>query len=255
MNEILCFKHAGMTDRGCVRNANADYVGSFLPASPAEELTAGSLFLVADGVGSAEDGRKAGKIAVHHIFSNYYENSIVDPQAHLRAAIDNTNLKLYEMSKESGLEGSHATTIVAALIYRKTVFFAAVGDSRAYFIHNDVIEQVTADHTLVNHLIKKGAITEKEALTHPKRNVITRSLGVREFVKIDLFERNPIAGDMAILCSDGLSRYVEAQELLERSSDKDIQLLPEMFIDLAKGRGGRDNISVYVIQFTGVEVP
>jgi len=254
MDKVLRFEYAGKTDRGCVRNHNADYVGAFLPASAAEELTAGSLFLLADGVGSAEDGRKAGKIAVHHIFSNYYENSIIDPRAHLRAAIEETNLKLYNMSKESGLEGSHATTIVALLTHRTTAFFASVGDSRAYFIHNDHIDQVTADHTLVNHLIKKGAISKKEALTHPKRNVITRSLGVREPVKIDFFTRNPVAGDMVILCSDGLYRYMDAEELLEKTSDVNVQLIPDMLIKIAKSRGGRDNISVNIVRFTGMEV-
>jgi len=253
MDKVLRFEYAAKTDRGCVRNKNADYVGSFLPASAAEELTAGSLFLVADGVGSAEDGRKAGKIAVHHIFSNYYENSIVDPKAHLRASIEETNLKLYHMSQDSGLEGSHATTIVAMLTHRTTAFFAAVGDSRAYFIHTGHIEQVTADHTLVNHLIIKGAITKKEALTHPKRNVITRSLGVRESVKIDIFTRTPVVGDMVILCSDGLYRYMDADELMEKTSNEDVRLIPDKLIKIAESRGGRDNISVNVVRFTGME--
>jgi len=254
MCKLLRFEYASMTDQGCVREENADYIGAYVPASTPEQYGAGSLFLVADGVGSAEDGKKAGKIAVHHVFSNYYENSIVDPFEQLRMAIEQTNRELFTLSEKSGTEGSHATTIVAALVHREALIIAAVGDSRAYFIHDGKIEQVTFDHTLVNHLLQKGAITNDEAINHTKRNVIIRSLGVRASVKIDLFQRDPIPGDMVILCSDGLTRYLQTEELLNESLKDDIQLLPQKWIEMAKNRGGRDNISVNVIQFTGVEV-
>lgn len=253
MANLLRFEYASMTDRGCVRAENADYVGVYVPVSSVEQLTSGSLFLVADGVGSAEDGRKAGKIAVHHIFSNYYENSIADARTQLRMAIERTNQELFALSEQSGVQGSYATTIVAALIHRESLIIAAVGDSRAYFIHTGHIEQVTVDHTLVNHLLQKGAITNEEAISHPKRNVITRSLGVRESVNIDFFLRDALPGDMVILCSDGLSRYISMDELLRDSLGNDIKSLPENWIEMAKARGGRDNISVNVIQFTGVE--
>jgi len=253
MEKLLCFEHASITDRGCVRESNADYVGSYLPSSKTERSTAGSLFLVADGVGGAEDGRKAGKIAVHHIFSHYYENSIVDPMAHLRAAIENANYELFEMSTQSGQEGSYATTIVAALVHRQVIYFASVGDSRAYLIDEHRIDQVTTDHTLVNHLLQKGVITRDEAIVHPKRNVITRSLGVRRNIKIDFFTRNPAVGDTVVLCSDGLTRYVFPNELFELSQSFDVESLPDRLLSLAKDRGGRDNISANIIRFTGVE--
>jgi len=173
--------------------------------------------------------------------------------AHLRAAIENANYELFEMSTQSGQEGSYATTIVAALVHRQVIYFASVGDSRAYLIDEHRIDQVTTDHTLVNHLLQKGVITRDEAIVHPKRNVITRSLGVRRNIKIDFFTRNPAVGDTVVLCSDGLTRYVFPNELFELSQSFDVESLPDRLLSLAKDRGGRDNISANIIRFTGVE--
>lgn len=254
MSEILQFTYSQLSDCGKTRLRNEDYVGCYIPNSKSELNSAGSLFLVADGVGGAASGRKASKIAVHHILQEYYENSITDPGLQLQISVEKANQKLYNLSRNSEEQGTHATTIVAALIHKRKLFVCSVGDSRAYLIRNRNIEQITSDHTLVNHLLEKGIITIEEAKNHPRRNVITRSLGVKDHIPVDRFTRDLQIDDHIFLCSDGVTRYIQDEEMVRIIGTNISESTAQSFIDLANERGGKDNISVCIIHITGKEI-
>ena len=254
MSEILQFTYSQLTDRGKTRLRNEDYIGCYIPNSKSELNSAGCLFLVADGVGGAGSGRKASKVAVHQILQDYYENSITDPSLQLYTSIEKVNQNLYNFSQNSEEQGDHATTIVAALIHRRNLIVCSVGDSRGYLIRNQNIEQITTDHTLVNHLLEKGVITPEEAKNHPRRNVITRSLGVKYHIPIDRFIRDLQVDDTILLCTDGVTRYIQDEEITRIIGNDNLEDVAKCFIDLANERGGKDNISVSIIHITGEEI-
>jgi protein phosphatase len=254
MSEMLQFAYKQLTDCGKTRLINEDYVGCYIPNSKPELNLAGSLFLVADGVGGAASGRKASKIAVHDILQKYFENSITDPIMQLQTSIEKTNKKLFDLSLNSEEQGTYATTIVAALIHKKNLIVCSVGDSRAYLIRNQHIKQITSDHTLVNHLLRKGVITPEEAKTHPRRNVITRSLGVKDNIPIDRFKIDLQINDNIFLCTDGVTRYIQDDEMVQIIGTDELGNAAQSFVDLANERGGKDNISVCIIHITGEEI-
>lgn len=253
MNKILQFSYSQLTDRGITRTTNEDYVGCYIPNSKSELNSAGSLFLIADGVGGAGSGRKASKVAVHQILQDYFDKSITDPSLQVQTSIEYVNKNLFDLSQNSEEQGSYATTIVVALIHGTKGIIFSVGDSRAYLIRNQNIEQITSDHTLVNHLLKKGVISAEEAKTHPRRNVITRSLGVKDHIPIDRFTLDLQVDDNILLCTDGLTRYIRDEEMVRLICNDDLKNTAQSFIDLANEYGGKDNISVTIIHITGKE--
>ena len=146
------------------------------------------------------------------------------------------------------------TTIVAAVIQGRTLLVANVGDSRLYIV-GDEITQVTQDHSLVQEMVRLGQMDPQSAKNHPDKNIITRAVGVSEKVKIDIFERQLRAGEYIILCSDGLTNMVEDSVILQilhgagNLSDK-----AERLIELANKNGGKDNITVIIIEPNSDEV-
>ena len=140
------------------------------------------------------------------------------------------------------------TTLVAAVMDEERTFVLNVGDSRAYKISRGHISQVTHDHSLVQDMVDRGELTPEEARVHPRRNVITRVLGVDERVPCDLFAPKLIRGDRLLLCSDGLTNMLEDKEILEKAREnRDPLSLGKALMDEALARGARDNVTVVVI--------
>lgn len=239
-----------MTDIGRNRLMNQDYI--FCSKDPIGNLP--NLFIVADGMG----GHKAGDFASSFIVQNFitfvqslaYEN----PISIMSEALQRANLELYKTAKDSpDLEGT-GTTFVAAILKESTLYIANVGDSRLYVI-GDSIRQITRDHSLVEEMVSMGEIDKRAARTHEKKNIITRAVGVNDKVMADFFEVDLSYGEMVLLCSDGLSDMVEDAEILyQLSSQEETEQKVHGLVELANRNGGRDNISVILIEPDKFEV-
>ena len=196
-----------VTDKGNVRELNED----FLSYSREDEF---SIYVVGDGMGGHNAGEVASKRAVESIICFVKENFGVIPLDNLlKDAILHANSKIYSMSQESsGLSGM-GTTITAILEVKNIVYIANVGDSACFGINENGIKKLTKDHSLVQELVDYGTISEKEALSHPKKNIITRAVGTNKDVVVDIFKVNNNEYEMFLLCSDGLTNEISKEEI------------------------------------------
>jgi serine/threonine protein phosphatase PrpC len=228
------------TDIGKVRDINEDYVLT-------HKGDKYDLLIVADGMGGHNAGEIASKIAAVTIRNFIFEefNNYEDKEELIRDAAVKANNEVYFESQRSDRLKGMGTTVTCCLIYGEKMYVGHVGDSRAYLINENGITKVTEDHSFVQELIKNGSITENEALKHPQRNLITRAVGTEKYVIVDTKVIDIKNGDIVIMCTDGLTSYVTNDEIFdivinfkENSIDK--------LIDMAKERGGKDNISIIV---------
>lgn len=236
------------TDTGQVRNHNEDYLGYRQPKEPETRAEAGWIYAVADGVGGAQAGEVASKLAVQTLLSSYYASYRETPAERLQYAFAEANRVVYEQSQQMASIRRMGTTLVAVAVYDQKATVANVGDSRAYLIRKEAIRQITRDHSLVARLIEEGVITPEQAETHPRRHVLSRSLGARAEVKVDLFTEPFQAGDRLLLCSDGLTEHVGENEILTTLQEDDPEIGVQRLVDLAKQRGGSDNITLLLIR-------
>ena len=207
------------------------------------------LFAVADGMGGHAAGAVASSLLVDQL-ANF--DGKVEPERELellRHAVEHANLGIYRAAeKDRSLRGM-GTTLVAALILGHDYIAANVGDSRMYQFHDKKLDTVTTDHSLVEQLVLAGAITKDEARVHPQRNIITRAMGVSPVVDVDLFERVWSAGDILVICSDGLHGAVEEEDIISvLSSGRSLESMCDVLIQLALDNGGTDNITVILIR-------
>jgi len=249
---------AGLTDVGRKRTHNED---SFLVD---DEL---QLYVVADGMGGHAGGGTASRIAVETIDKelrkireakeNPFDASTTLQDSPLpevvRGAVERACLNIFTAAQEDPRLAGMGTTVISLLVKDEYAFFAHVGDSRAYLIRGDLIQQISEDHSLVNEQIKAGMITPEEAKHSRYKNIITRSVGFEEEVQVDVMGLVSEAGDTFILCSDGLANMLEDRELLEVvQKTKSLEDIPKRMIEMANDRGGDDNITVIVVQTTQV---
>lgn len=234
------------TDVGLVRSENQDF-GTWTTASEASgSLLGGRLLVVADGMGGHRGGATASRLAAETIKQEYLAASSDDVAQVLRTALERANAKVFaEAQANPDLRGMGTTTSVLAVQGEKA-WLAHVGDSRIYRVRTGGIEQLTQDHSLVATMVREGLLTAEEAETHPRRNVLQRSMGVAEEVDVDLL--GPIElqeGDTFILCSDGLHGVVRESELKEIALAP-IDLAADEFLRRALQRGAPDNVTVIV---------
>jgi PPM family protein phosphatase len=245
---------AGLTDVGRKRNHNED---SFLID---DEL---QLYVVADGMGGHAGGGTASRIAVETIDKELRrsrdgrENPFVStanlqdsliPEA-LRSAVEKACLAIYTAAQEDPRLSGMGTTVISLVVKDDQAFFAHVGDSRAYLIRGELIQQISEDHSLVNEQIKAGMITPEEAKHSRYKNIITRSVGFEEEVQVDVMGVISEPNDIFLLCSDGLANMLEDKEIHELVlGTPNFQDVPQRLIDMANERGGDDNITVIVVQ-------
>lgn len=208
--------------------------------------------IVCDGMGGANAGNVASQMAVDKIkafiLSNYYEGmSPEDINAMLVNAINRANSTVYETSHENEDFLGMGTTAVVMIAEAERIHVAHVGDSRAYLMNQDGLRRLTKDHSFVQNLIDFGQITESEARNHPKRNVITRAVGVHETVEADYTMADLHPGDTVVACTDGLTGYMTDDILKEYVSQYCGKTLIEKLIRYANDAGGADNITVVVV--------
>jgi protein phosphatase len=165
----------------------------------------------------------------------------------LVSAITAANIKVFETAEENKEYLGMGTTVVAVVVLNGFAAVAHVGDSRAYFI-SDEIKQITRDHSVVQYLIDIGRITQEQAKTHPDRNVITRAVGVSSEVDIDV-EIIPInQGQKILICTDGLYEYISDSEMFDIIKNPDIEEPARLLLDMANNAGGKDNITVVTVE-------
>ncbi|MBI4703129.1 MAG: serine/threonine-protein phosphatase [Deltaproteobacteria bacterium] len=219
-------------------------------------LALGHLFVVCDGMGGHAGGRQASETAVAAILAAMAACTPQDdPRRRLVAAVEEAGRRVYAVGGVLGPhEGRPGSTCVALLLHRGRVEVAHVGDSRAYAVRGGQIFRLTKDHSVVQGLVDKGMLPESDALRHPEANKITRALGMRPSVEVEL-RSEPMelfAADVLVLCTDGLTDLVPDQDMLEvcRQSVAGAgpQVASEKLVALANQRGGHDNISVQVVK-------
>lgn len=234
------------TDKGMVRSSNQD-------AELHGTFDCGDVWaVVCDGMGGANGGSVASSTAVEEIARNLKQsytggmsgNAVRDT---LGSAIKSANVKVYIQAQEDISLRGMGTTVVAAIISGNTAYIAHAGDSRAYLLRKDTIRQITTDHSVVQVMVDRGELTADEARNHPRKNLITRALGVKPKLDIDYCECPFAAGDILLMCSDGLSNCVEEREMCDILRSNDGQAAVDKLIDTANKNGGSDNITAVAL--------
>jgi len=223
------------------------------------------LFVVADGMGGHAAGEIASKVAVDSINEfvcltggdeeitwpfGLDENISYDGNR-LKTAIRYANRKVLEATKEKSEYEGMATTVAAVLVDGDSGNIGHVGDSRVYLVRDGEISQLTSDHSWVNEQIQSGVISPDQARTHPLRNVVTRALGGKPDLQVDMQQHKAKAGDILLLCSDGLTTMIPDEEIarLMREAGGDVDKAALSLVSSANAKGGEDNITVLLIRF------
>lgn len=236
------------TDIGLKRSSNQDsYAAGELPGSVAWAV-------VCDGMGGVAGGNLASTTAVkiisERISSTYRQgmgfNSIRNM---LTSAITAANISVFEKAKENPELTGMGTTVVAALVVDGTVCVAHAGDSRAYILSDKKLRQITKDHSIVQEMVDRGSLTPDEAKEDPRKNIITRALGVEDDLRIDFREEDISETDVLMICTDGLTNYVEPQEIYELTDDGKFFEYAERLVNRANENGGGDNITVVTVSY------
>jgi protein phosphatase len=231
--EVGQFSHPGRK-----RSNNEDWLGTFQPEDARRLSTKGSLFLVADGMGGHKSGELASRRAVDHVVRVYMDDPTPDVAASLQHAVKSANATLYTTTQGQSDRRRSGTTLVAAVVRHDRLWIANVGDSRAYLLRNRELSQISQDHS--------WAAAGAEGVG---RHVITRALGLRPEVEVDIYKHRLQSGDRILLCSDGLTTPVPEAEILAIARRHPSQAAAERLVEKANERGGPDNVSVILIQF------
>lgn len=251
------------SDVGLVRSLNEDSLITLrlVLGEGSRDISFG-LYAVADGVGGYEGGEIASNLALR-VLAGSIVKSLLLPK--LQGELHGLNQELVSQVLIDGVKAANSevfaqgqvrgnsigTTLAAALVIEDTAYITNVGDSRVYLLEDEQLRQVTTDHSLVAALVAAGEITPEEVYAHPRRNVITRCLGTRESVEVDLFTEELKPGNSLILCSDGLWEMVRDNEIKDIVLKADnAQAACEQLVELANQNGGVDNISAIVVKLT-----
>jgi len=233
-------KSAGRTDPGRKRRRNED---AFVLAPP--------LFAIADGMGGAQAGEVASKLAAAALEES--DHGQLRGEDGVAELIQEANRRVHERANADPSTSGMGTTMTVALVEDGKVVIGHVGDSRAYRVRDGRLEQLTEDHSLVNELLKSGKLSPEEAEIHPQRSVITRAVGTDPDVDVDTFTVAAEVGDVFLLCSDGLTDMISdgtIRDLVEEHRT-DLEQAARALVDAANRGGGEDNITVVAFEIVG----
>ena len=248
---------AAATDVGRRRNQNEDSHVIWTGESAEERARFGALLVVADGMGGANAGEIASRLAADTVLETYVQLGTQDPAGALGEAIRRANAIVHAQAGEDESQKGMGTTCTAVAVRCGQVWIAHVGDSRAYLVRGESIRRMTKDHTLVAELVERGHLTEAEAATDPRRNQLTRCVGALPDVAVDAAEWGDrlVPGDTLVMCSDGLYGCVTDGEIAMIAGDRAPELAATELIALANERGGSDNITVLLVRAKGQAPP
>ena len=238
-------KTFSITDIGKKRKLNQDYV--FTSEIPVGRLP--NLFLVADGMGGHNAGDYASKYTIETIVEEIGKSKEESPVIVLEQAIQSANCHIRQKSFEDEELIGMGTTVVAATVIGDRLCVANVGDSRLYVINNYEIKQITRDHSLVEEMVRMGGLKREQARIHPDKNIITRAIGAQDDLEIDFFQVTLAKEDMILMCSDGLSNMIDDEEIrMILQGQRDIVEKAEALVVAANNNGGKDNITVILVE-------
>ena len=240
---IRVAEHVARTDTGHQRATNED---SHLERAP--------IFVLADGMGGAQAGEVASKLAVSQFAEGLPGEEADGAEVRLGRAVHRANAEIHALSERDSRRAGMGTTLTAAYVGRAQVSFAHVGDSRAYRLRDGHLERITEDHSLVEELLRQGRLTEEEAEEHPQRSIITRALGPEPDVEVDTFTLAGADGDVFLICSDGLTSMVSdagVEEIMLGAPD--LATAADSLVAAALAAGGRDNVTVVLFRLEEVE--
>jgi PPM family protein phosphatase len=236
-------EQAYRTDTGRQRNANED---AYFARAP--------LFAVADGMGGAQAGEVASRLAAESF--EPVQRGEESPEAYLRAIARTANARIHRLALTDSSRSGMGTTLTAALVEDDEVSFAHVGDSRAYLFRGGALKLLTSDHSLVEELRRQGRLTDEQAEDHPQRSIITRALGPEREVEVDTMTVQARPGDVYLLCSDGLTTMIREDRIAATLADSEsLDDAVSRLVREANEAGGRDNITVVAFRLEEAEVP
>jgi protein phosphatase len=242
---------AAKTDLGRVRENNEDKFDWWEPTSPALLANRGRVFAVADGMGGHAAGQIASEMALKAFASAYFSGTNGRVEDALVRAVTQANAMVFDTARAIPSRGGMGCTIVLAAIVDSEASVAWAGDSRVYLVRKGIATQLTCDHSLVEEQVQLGLLTREEAAHHPRRNVITRSLGPEASVLPDIVRQPLQEGDTLVLCSDGLTGVVTDEEIAKGAPAGPPSFACGDLINLANSRGGPDNVTVAIIRVAG----
>ena len=238
----------GLTDPGCVRKQNQD-------TYQIQQLDRNTvLCVVCDGMGGAKSGNVASSLAadvfVQEVQRSWHGNMDREKTDQvMRSAVKLANFTVFDQARQFAEFEGMGTTLVAVLVHGRRVTVVNVGDSRAYSVDSDGIQQITRDHSVVQMMVERGEISREQARTYPGKNLITRAIGTEPIVECDVFHREMDRGDYLLLCSDGLSNTMDEQEILfEVVHGVKKEHCCQQLLNIAKNRGAPDNVTSVLIQ-------
>jgi PPM family protein phosphatase len=241
---------SGQSDIGCLRKNNEDSFSYWEPEEDEKFARQGRLAIVADGMGGYEGGQEASRLAVDTVVERYRDYAGDDPQ---QALIEGLQAAHEEIRKygvtHPALQGM-GTTCTAAAIVGEALHYVHVGDTRLYVIRDGRITQLTRDHSYVGKLVEAGMITREEAEKHPQRNILTAAVGTAPELIMEAPQRpEPLRrDDVIVICTDGLWGQVRDEEILEAVKTQSAEGAGRELIELARQRGGPDNITIQLLR-------
>ena len=240
-------KIVARTDVGMVRENNQDSYSVF-------ELDNAVVAVVCDGMGGAAEGALASNQAViaikEYITERFHTGmSDISIKSLIVSAVESANRFVYNLSRTDENYFGMGTTAVVAVVYGSYVYIAHAGDSRAYKKSNGKLYQLTKDHSIIQHMIETGEISVQEAAAHPDKHIITRALGVDSEIKVDFCQEPFEEDEILLLCSDGLTNYVENDDIINLTNDGCYYDYADRLVNLANQNGGGDNITVVAVEY------
>jgi len=240
-------KISAKTDVGIVRSNNQDAYacGEFSPTA--------AYLVVCDGMGGASAGdvasTTAAKMISEKVVASYNEKMAGKSVNNLfECAITTANACLYSMAMEDNSLYGMGTTVVTAVVANNKVYVAHAGDSRAYIYSKEAgLNQITTDHSIVQEMVDRGEITEEEAKVHPRKNIITRALGVGNDIEIDFYDQDFSEDSILLVCTDGLTNFVDDKIIEKLLAQEPFEGIADRLVNLANENGGGDNITAVVI--------
>ncbi len=244
-----------LTHVGMERSENQDYYGYCEPEDDEEFEQKGRLIIVCDGMGGHAGGEVASQLAVKTMVEVYKNDNSGDVPTTLRNAIEQANRAIWKHAQEKPELKGMGSTCVAMAIKNGVAHFGHVGDSRCYLVRDEQLIQCTKDHSLVQQMVDEGFLREEEMESHPEKNVILRSLGVKPEVEVELNQQPMQVGDIYCLSTDGLTGLVSKEEcrricLLHKDNPMEAARL---LVDLANKYGGYDNVTVQIVRVMSLE--
>lgn len=246
---------AAKTDLGRVRENNEDKFDWWEPDDPALLANRGRLYAIADGMGGHAAGQIASEMALKSFAQAYYGGVNGSVEDALTRAISQANAMIYDTARAIPSRAGMGCTLAAVAIVDSDAVVGWAGDSRAYLIRAGTATQMTRDHSLVEEHVQMGLLTREEAAHHPRRNIITRSLGPEATVVPEVVRYPILPGDALLICSDGLTGVVADGEIAELAVASPPSLACGELIGVANSRGGPDNVTVAILRILGESPP